>query len=97
MIYQVMALYDVKARAYRTPFFVPHVDVGLRAIRGAVNNAESELHHIAADMQIFHLGEFDDQRGVFDMRPAPFNHGCALVLKDITETARRANLEDKQS
>lgn len=94
-IFQVMALYDTKARMYRIPFFVPHTDVGLRAVRAAVNEAESELQRYAEDFLCHHLGSFNDENGNFEPFSRPFNFGCIAVLKAPvvvreTETETRA-------
>lgn len=86
MIYKVMALYDTKARAFRTPFFVAHVDVGLRAVRGAVNQVGHELGQYASDFLAYHLGDFDDERGFFDQLPQPVNLGCIAALKEVSLT-----------
>lgn len=83
MIYSVMALYDTKARAFRTPFFVAHVDVGLRAVRGAVNNAEHELSQYAADFIAYQLGTFDDERGHYEQLAQPLSFGCIASLKAV--------------
>lgn len=81
MILQVMAIFDSKARSYRTPIFVVHTDVGLRAVKGAVNNPGNELHDHAADFFIHHLGSFNDENGEFSPFALPFNFGCIAVLK----------------
>lgn len=81
MIFQVMALYDSKARCYRPPFFVGHVDVGFRAVQNAVNQAEHELAKYAEDFSLWHMGEFDDVSGNFCLKPQPMNLGCILQLK----------------
>lgn len=80
-IFQVMALYDTKARMYRLPFFVPHTDVGLRAVRAAVNEAGSELAKFAEDFLCHHIGSFNDENANFEAFSRPFNFGCIAVLK----------------
>lgn len=81
---QVMSVYDAKARAYLPPFFVPHVDVGLRAIASAANEQGHQLNRFAVDFEIFHLGEWDDHTGVFDMKPQPFSYGRVVTLREVT-------------
>lgn len=81
MLWQMGALYDTKARAYRPPFFVAHMDVALRSIREAVNNPEHELSRFAPDFLVHHLGTFDDETGEVVSMARPFNHGCIAVMK----------------
>lgn len=81
MILQVMALYDSKARAYRTPFCVAHVDVGIRAVKTAVNTAGHELSQFAPDFFLHHLGEFNDENAQFILAHSPINLGTIANLK----------------
>lgn len=93
MLLQVMALFDSKARSYRTPIFVVHTDVGLRAVKGAVNNPGNELHDHSHDFFIHHLGTFNDESGEFSPFATPFNFGCIAVLK----TAAHLEQQNAQS
>lgn len=81
MIWQMGALFDSKARAYRPPFFVAHMDVALRSIRAAVNDPKHELSQFAEDFFVHHLGTFDDELGRIEARHTPFNHGCIAVMR----------------
>lgn len=80
---QMMAVYDLKARAYLPPFFVPHVDVGLRHIGHAAQDPQHQLCKFAEDFEIFHLGEFDDSTGYTEVKPNPLSFGRVLVLKKL--------------
>lgn len=81
---QVMSVYDTKARAFLPPFFVPHVDVGLRAIASAANEPGHQLCRFAADFEIYHLGEWDDGTGVYEARPQPFAYGRVITLREVS-------------
>lgn len=80
---QIMSVYDTKARAFLPPFFVPHVDVGLRAIQQATLDPQHQLSKFAEDFEIYHLGTWDDDTGHFDPRPQPFSYGRVVVLRKI--------------
>lgn len=71
-VLQVCSLYDEKARAFRAPFTVPHVDVAIRAIRGLLvqGDARNEVVAHAEDHVLYHHGAFDDSTGQF-MPQAP--------------------------
>ena len=64
-VLQVCSLYDDKARAFRAPFTVPHVDVAIRAIRALLvqGDARNEVVAHADDHVLYHLGAFDDSTG----------------------------------
>lgn len=64
-VLQVCSLYDEKARAFRAPFTVPHIDVAIRAIRGLLvqGDARNEIVAHAEDHVLYHLGAFDDSTG----------------------------------
>lgn len=81
---EVMSVYDTKARAFLPPFFVPHVDVGLRSLASAANEPGHQLNRYAADFEIYHLGSWDDGTGVFDPKPQPFSYGRVIVLKEVS-------------
>lgn len=66
---QVMSIYDVKARAFITPFFVPHVDVAVRSIADVLRGQEDHaFKRNPDDYQLYHLGSFWDHTGKFVLK-----------------------------
>lgn len=65
MIHTVMAVQDLKARAFVVPFFVPTSAVGVRAFRDCANDPQHAFSRNPADYALFELGTFDDVTGVF--------------------------------
>lgn len=63
MIHQAMSVYDCKARAYLPPFYVPHVDVGIRYCQSAANDPSHAFAKNPEDFRVYHLGSFDDDTG----------------------------------
>jgi len=91
MIYQVVALHDVKARAFLIPVFVPHIDLALRSIaHGCNSNPGHPLHDYPQDFTIYHLGTFDDTSATFTTFAQPLSLGLVSNLKDVQ--APRPNL-----
>lgn len=77
MIHQVLSVFDMKARAFAAPFYVPAVLVGVRSFTAACRDPESLLFKFPGDYALFHLGSFDDLVGVFSQLPQPENLGLA--------------------
>lgn len=86
MILQVMVLYDGKARAHMEPFFVKNVEIGCRAFAGAANDPAHSLFHYADDFTLFHLGEFNDETGRFNLKPQAVNLGLARQFQKPAAT-----------
>jgi len=85
MILQAMAAYDKKARAFMTPFFVAHVDLGVRALAAAVNQAGAPIAAFPEDYALYHLGTFNDESAVFALLGQPLHVAEALQFKKRLE------------
>lgn len=81
MILQVFAVFDSKARCYAHPFYFKHEDLAMRAFKAACNDPQLELFRHAEDFSLFHLGVFDDEKGVISTFPNPINLGLAAHYK----------------
>lgn len=69
----VIAMYDTVAEIFTPPMFVPSVGVAYRdlqdvAARGGEGNV---LAAHGGDFQVFQLGTYDEQTGVFSPLPRP--------------------------
>lgn len=80
MIYQVLAVYDWKARAFLPPIFTSHTDVALRALGDAANSVGHQIQRNPGDYTLFHFGVWDDDTGKF------------TTLDNKIELANAANL-----
>lgn len=78
---QIMAVHDMAARAYCKPFFVPHLQMGVRTFTDACNSPQSEVSKHPADYRLYHLGEYDDETGLIFVLPFPLQigHGPEFV------------------
>lgn len=81
MILKVLAAFDKKARAFCYPFFVPHVDVGLRSFEAAVNGANTVVASHPEDYALFLLGSWNDENGLFELESIPIHVAEAIQLK----------------
>jgi len=83
MILQVMAVYDKKARAYLTPFFVSHIDIATRSFKQASNTAGHQVNAHPEDFALWHLGTFNDENAVFKLCMVPVHIAEAAQLKGV--------------
>lgn len=69
---QIIAVHDSAAQAFGAPQFVLSTGHATRAFGDQVNSEkEGPLKEHPQDFILFHLGEFDDGTGLFDLFPQP--------------------------
>ena len=64
---------DRAADAYGRPMFVPSVGVAIRSFSDEVNrqDADNQLFNHPDDFDLYELGEFDDNTGLFALHEQP--------------------------
>jgi hypothetical protein len=64
---------DRAADAFGRPMFVPSVGVAIRSFSDEVNrdDSENQLNRHPDDFDLYELGEFDDNTGLFDLHDQP--------------------------
>lgn len=64
---------DRAADAYGRPMFVPSVGVAIRSFSDEVNrkDADNQLYNHPDDFDLYELGEFDDNTGLFALYEQP--------------------------
>lgn len=64
---------DRAADAFGRPMFVPSVGVAIRSFSDEVNrdDPENQLNRHPDDFDLYELGEFDDNTGLFDLHEQP--------------------------
>jgi len=68
---KVFAIFDVKAKSYGQPFFVPHNGIALRMFSDLVVDDKSSISKHPEDYKLYYLGEYDDVAGNFTSVPTP--------------------------
>lgn len=66
MKHNVFCIYDSKAQAFLTPFFLPTVGMAVRVFSDCVNSDDHQFGKHPEDYTLFHLGTWDDATCVFD-------------------------------
>ena len=67
MIMQMFAVYDAKAQAYITPWFVPNHGMAIRSFESVLRDDQHAFSMFPEDYSLFFLGEFNDNSGVFEL------------------------------
>jgi len=64
---------DRAADAYGRPMFVPSAGVAIRSFSDEINrnNADNQLYNHPDDFDLYELGEFDDNTGLFTLHEQP--------------------------
>lgn len=75
MYLKVFSVYDSKARAFISPFFMANVEVAQRAISDAVADPQHQFGRHASDYVLFEVAGFDDSTGVIEPFTKHVNHG----------------------
>lgn len=85
MILNVFSVFDAKMRAFLRPFFETNRGTAIRAFVDAGKDPEHAFSQHAEDFSLFHLGEFDQESGEFNLLPAPEPLGNVLQLRPPAE------------
>lgn len=67
MITQACAVKDLVSQAFMQPVFVTHTAAAVRSFTDAVNSSDksNDIAKHPADMELYHIGSFDDSSGNF--------------------------------
>lgn len=67
----VCSVFDVKASAFMSPFFVPNVNIARRSFGDAVLDSSTGISKHVGDYKLYQVGVFDDNAGVFESFSKP--------------------------
>lgn len=87
MLNKIFSVYDTKAEAFNTPFFMSTLGQATRGFADEVNNPNSLLSKHPEDYTLFELGEYDDSNASFTLLPSPKNIGLALEFVNRGQAA----------
>jgi len=73
MIQYICTVKDRAADAFGRPMFVPSTGVAIRSFSDEINrnNAENQLFNHPDDFDLYELGQFDDNTGLFTLHEQP--------------------------
>ena len=69
----VCSIKDRAADAFGRPFFVPAVGIAIRGFQDKVNrqDKDNQVFNHPDDFDLYELGMFDDESGMFDLLDVP--------------------------
>lgn len=83
---QIYSIYDNKAGTWLKPFYSTNQAVAQRTFADAVNDNTSAFYAHPTDYVLYHLGEYDDQKGKITVNETNENMGMANdYLKQDTD------------
>lgn len=92
MLLVVCSVRDRAANVYAQPFFAPTLESSIRSFRMLINDAQGGLpHQHPDDFDLYHLGTYDDETGVFKQPDPPIPVQIALgrdMVKPVAPLAR---------
>lgn len=86
MKHLLFAVYDSAAKAFNLPFPAQTIEMAIREFRQAVNR-EGRFNDYPEDYTLFHVGEFDQEKGLLVPLATPVNLGVAVMY--LNADARR--------
>lgn len=87
---QVFAVRDLVVGAFLPPFFCRSHGEALRSFGDACNTADHQFAKHSSDFVLFHLGEFDDNSGIFAaIEPARVVSGLEVLGPDQVTVSPR--------
>lgn len=73
------AVYDVRAGAYMTPFFVQSKGIAIRSFEAACRKPDSAFAQFPNDYTLFYVGDYDDSKASFEnAAPVPVPLASAI-------------------
>lgn len=71
MIQQIYTVYDAKALVHSQPFLAPNNNLAIRNFHATKSQPGTHINLFPSDFGLYHLGEFDDINGTFNMLEKP--------------------------
>jgi hypothetical protein len=84
MILKIYAIHDSAANAYLPPFFQHNDGIAIRSFQDNVNSTEeNNLSKHPDQFTLFHIGEYDDSKGIITPADHLKSLGNGLEYKNI--------------
>lgn len=75
---QIFTIFDQKANAYLTPFFLPTIEMAQRTFGDCANDTEHAFGKHPSDYTLMHIGSFEDATANFELNEPYISLGSAL-------------------
>lgn len=103
---KIFAIYDSKAHYYRRPFFMKTKGEAVRGFVDVVNDGKSEISLHPEDFTLFHIGDYDEDRGKVTDLGTNVSLGVAIEylredyaksMQELRSAINKAEDEEKES
>lgn len=71
MVLKAFTIRDAKGEVFHPPFFKRHHGEAERDFTALVRDPKSQMHQFPEDYDLYFVGEYDDQTGVFKSLETP--------------------------
>jgi len=77
---KIFTIYDSKAKAYLTPFFLHEEGMAIRVFSDCINDPKHAFARHPEDYTLFHVGEWEDEKAKFKINiPIALGTGIEFV------------------
>ncbi len=84
MRHRAFSIFDQKAKAYMTPFFMGEVGMATRTFTDMVNSPDHMIAKHPEDYVLFEVGQFDDTTGLLSAYDGPELVVTALQVCNVS-------------
>jgi len=82
----IFTIYDSKAHAYLTPFFLHNQDMAIRIFADCINDQSHQFGKHPEDYTLFHIGSWSDEKAKFlTTNPISLGTGVEFITAPFTE------------
>lgn len=81
MLLKAYSIRDQKGEVFNNPFFQKTHGEAERSFKQAVNDDQTTISKYPEDFDLYYLGEYNDQTGVFQSLDTPQHIAKAIALK----------------
>ncbi len=95
----IFTVYDEKAKAHLTPFFMPNSEMAKRTFTDCINSTEHKFHHHPSDYTLFIHGHFEDNNAAFTLQSSPksLGNGVEFLNPEQQEPPNAQKISDVSS
>lgn len=84
---EIFSMYDQRAGAFITPFFLPNLAMALRGIKSAAESETHMFHKHPNDFALYKLGSFDDSSAKLETLMQPEHIGLVSQIVEEYDSA----------
>lgn len=95
MLLQIFTVYDSKAEAFITPFFMQNIPTAVRVFGDMVNSHDHAFAKHPEDYTLYHLGSYDDDNGNFNLMESKSSLGVGIQFVTHDKDPRQLDLVDQ--